>query len=260
MNMLTIEEFNKRDLERSYFSIYFITTEIYIEDGANYVKTRELYLIFGCTLDGKRKYITSILDKEVQRTSDWYNIFQELKKRKVEHIIFALIPEKKEVKEAITLAFPEVEIYNSCDNTIEKLKKYNSYKTKDEIYNEIRKLYLAKDIKEYEINYNGFIDKYKGYPFIMDLLEERIRKLKENYKYSYNIRRVIYSFNYVIELKKRLVEIRNEQTYKTKEEYMKRLEGYIRNCEKAITYPKLEWIQVINEVYEEKKEYIKPYL
>ena len=260
MKKLRIETVRKRELEKSYFMIYTIETKIKIEEGEDCINEREVYIFFGMTLEGKRQYITSEQIKETTRTSDWYNMFQEIKKRKVEHVIFGLLPEKKELREAIKLSFPEIEIFESSEKTIEKLQKYNSNKRYDEIYTEIRKLYLSKDEKEYEINYKMFKEKYGKYIFIMELLEERIKGIKKNYKYSYELRRVVYAFNYMIELKERIRKMTRSREYQSKEEFIEELLYYITNMERAVVYPKYKWVEVINEIYEAKKEYIKPYI
>lgn len=260
MNNLTLELLKKRDLDGSLFLITCVPVNIYMTEASNYVNQRKLYLFFGSTLDGKRKYLFSVLGKEVPKTSDWYNAFQELKSRKLEHVIFALLPDIKGIKEAMRLSFPKIEIFNSCDKTIEKLKKYNSYKVKDEIYNEVKKLYVAKDVMEYKVNYDGFVEKYHDYPFIMDLLNDELKGLERNYKYSFKVRRVIYAFNYMIELNKRLERISNWKTYSTKEEFLENLLVYIHSSEMAIPFVKNEWLEVINEIYEDKKDLIKPYL
>lgn len=260
MNNQTIELLKKRDLEKSYFSINFITTKIYMEEGINYVNPRTAYVLFGITLEGRRKYITTIIDKECPKTSDWYNVFQELKKRKIEHVIYAIIPDNKQIRDAITLAFPKIETFISCEKTIFNLLRYESYKNKDEVYREVRRLYVAKDKVEYEVNRNDFIEKYKNYPLIMELLKEEIERLEKNYKYSYKVRRIIYSFNYVIELKKRLSKIANKKYFDTKEEFVEYLVSYITRSERAVHYKKEEWLEMLNEIYEEKKEMIKPYL
>ena len=260
MKNLTMETVKKRELERSYFIVYSVETNIKMEEGVNYINERKVYLLFGLTLDGRRQYLTTALEKENTKISDWYNMFQELKKRKVEHVIFGLLPEIKEIREAIKLSFPEIEIFDSCDIALEKLKKYNSYKTRDELTEEVKKLYVAKDITAYEVNYKVFKEKYGKYPFIMELLESKLDKLRNNYKYSYELRTVVYAFNYMVELHKRLGRLTSLKEYKNKDEFVKDLLYYITNCERAVIYPKYKWIEIINEIYEAKKEYIKPYI
>lgn len=260
MEKRTGEKLRKRELEKSYFAIYMMRTEIEMDDAEEEGGIKKLYMIFGCGLGGKKKYISSVFERELKKTSDWYNYFQSLKKKGMEHVIYGLIPKKKEIKEAIKLAYPKIEIFPSCEKVIEKLEKYNTYKTKEEIYREVRKLYLAKDKIEYELNYKEFEEKYRRYPFIMDMLETEIKDLKENYKYSYGVRRIIYAFNYIIEMEKRFRRVSRHRVYKEKEEFIDQCAFFIYASEAAIHYQKEEWSEVLNEIYEEKKELIKPYL
>lgn len=260
MNNRTGEILRKRELERSYFALYCISAKINLDSDKGYKGPKRLYTFFGCTLDGKKKYISCVLETEVEKTSDWYNFFQELKKRGIEHVIFALLPREKEIRDAIKLSFPKVEIFTSCENTIEKLKKYNSYKTKDEIYRQVRRLFLARDLVEYELNYNDFVEKYSKYPFIMDMLDDEIKSIKENYKYSFMVRRIVYAFNYTIEMKKRFSKFSTNNVYSNKDEFIDACCYGIFMSELALHYYKDEWTLVLNEIYEEKNELIKPYL
>ncbi len=260
MNNNTLELLNKRDLEKSYLILYVIPNKIYLKEASNYVNERVVYVMFGCNLYGERKYISTMLEKEVEKTSEWYNFFQDLKKRKLEHIIFGLLPDVKELRDGIKLSFPNIEIFNSSDKIIEKLKKYKTYKTKEEIFKEVKRLYLAEDEKAYELNYKNFVDKYGKYTFIMDMLEEEIKKLKGDYKYSLSVRKAVYSFNYIIELKKRLSIYSYEKTFSNKEEYIKLYVNYIHASERQKHFKNDEWSEIINDIYEAKKEMIKPYI
>ena len=256
----TGEIFRKRELERSYFCIYCVSIKIQMDSDKGYKDGRILYTFWGCTLEGTKKYVASILETEVEKTSDWYNFFQELKKRGMEHVIFGLLPQKKEIRDAIKIGYPEIEIFTWCENAIDKLKKYNSYKRQEEIYREIRSLFIARDIVEYELNYKDFVEKYEKYPFIMDMLGEEIKELRKNYKYAFKVRRIIYAFNYIIEMKKRFSKLTNYKVYQNKEEFIDECAHSIYMSECAVHYYKDEWTEVINEIYEEKKELIKPYL
>ena len=260
MNNRTGEVLRKRKLERSYFVVYCISTKINIDSDKFYTEPKKLYTFFGCTLDGKKKYLSCTLETDVEKTSEWYNFFQELKKRGMEHIVFALLPKDKGIRDAIKLGFPKVEIFTSCEGTIDKLLKYNSYKTKDEIYRQIRRIFVARDLLEYELNYKDFIEKYEKYPFIMDMLKEELKNIKNNYKYSFMVRRIIYAFNYIIEMKKRFSRYSTDEVYNNKDEFIDACAYAIFMSESSLHYYKDEWTIVLNEVYEEKNELIKPYL
>lgn len=254
------EVLRKRELEKSYFVIYCLNADLYMEGEYTKGKKKRLYVFFGCTLDGRKKYMSSVFASEVERTSEWYDFYQGLKKRGMEHVIFALVPNEKELRDALKLSFPKVEMFTSCFRTIGKLRKYNTYKTNEDIYREVKRLYLAKDLKEYELNYVDYKKKYGKYQFIMDMLDEEIKGLKINYKYSSSIRRIVYAFNYVIQMEKRFSILSNQKIYKDKDEFLDDCSWFINCSESATHYHKEEWTEVINEIYEEKKELIKPYL
>ena len=256
----TGEELRKRNLEQCYFNVYCITTKLNMECNKGYSESKILYTFFGCTLDGRKKYISCVLETEVEKASDWYDFFQGLKKRGMKHSIYALLPRNKELRDAYKLAFKEVEIFTSCDNAIIKMQKYNSYRNREEIYKEAKRLFLARDLAEYELNYKDFIEKYSSYPFIMDVMKEEIKGLEENYKYTMNVRRIVYAFNYIIEMKKRFGRHSLDREYKNKDEFIDDCAYAIYMSEAALHYYKEDWALVINEIYEEKKELIKPYL
>ena len=260
MDNRTGEVLRKRSLERSYFAIYCISAKINLDSDKGFREPKTLYTFFGCTLDGKKKYLACTLETEVEKTSDWYNFFQGLKRRGMEHVIFALLPRNREIRDAIKLGFPKVEIFTSCENTIEKLQKYNSYKTKDEIYRQVRRLFIARDLVEYELNYKDFVERYEKYPFIMDMIDDEIKSVKDNYKYSFTVRRIIYAFNYTIEMKKRFSRYCNDEVYRSKDEFIDACTYSIFMSEAALHYYKDEWTLVLNEIYEDKNELIKPYL
>lgn len=260
MIIRTEEVLRKRVLEKSYLVLYCLETEIYLENKYLSEEKKKLYVFFGCTLEGKKKYVSSTLEPETNKTSMWYDFFQDIKARGNEKIIFALLPKIKELREAIKISYEEVEIFESCDRTIKKLNRYNSYKTKDEIYREVKRLYLAEDEVEYEINYRDFINKYSKYPFIMDIVGEEIKDLKVNYRYPKKIRRIIYAFYYIIEMEKRFDELCNNRLYNSKEKFIADCMTFINRSEAQMHYKRDEWAEVITELYEEKKEMIKPYL
>ena len=260
MNNQTYEELKKRELERCYIVIYTMDIQLYITDDNGNVNPKDAYILFGCDTKGKRKYITSVLSDDVKKTSDWYNLFQMLKKRKMEHIVFGLLPEKKELREAIRLAFPKIEIFDSCEGIVKKLQQYSPVAEKDQITFEIKELYLAEDIDEYKMNYDNFIKKYENCPFIMDLLIDKIKKIEKNYKYSLELRKVIYAFFFIRSLDKKLIILSHKQYYHNVDEFMEKTLKDIQTCEKYMHCSRVDWIEVINEIYSEKKEILKYYL
>lgn len=260
MNNTTIEMLKKRELDKCVILLNCVPVNIYMNEGDDYINERRLYLFYEMGLDGKRRFVAPALEKDMPKTSDWYNFFQELKKRKIETILFAVIPKIKEIKDALKLSYKDVEVFDSYDKTIEKLRKYNTYNHFYEIYKEMRKIYVAKDEVEYQLNYEIFKEKYNNYPFIMDLLNKDIEELRKNYKYPYELRRMIYEFNHSMEIRKKFSELAHKQSYSSKDEFIKEIIKFIHNSEKAVPYSKKDWLEVVNTIYKLKGEMIKPYM
>lgn len=52
MNNQTVDELNNRKLNECYFSIMFIPIKIYLKRGENNTNLKQLYVFYGCTLQG----------------------------------------------------------------------------------------------------------------------------------------------------------------------------------------------------------------
>ena len=67
MNNQTLNEINKRDLDKCYFSLSFSYSTIYFNDGNDYIYQRKVYTLIGCNIFGVRKYITSIFEDDFEK-------------------------------------------------------------------------------------------------------------------------------------------------------------------------------------------------
>ena len=103
MNNQTINEINKRDLDKVFFSFSILSQDVFFNFGNDYIKKRTIYTIIGCNIYGVRKYITSIFDDEFTKSSDWYNLLLSLKKRGLEHIFFVSMPYNPLIKNAFAI-------------------------------------------------------------------------------------------------------------------------------------------------------------
>ena len=54
MNNQTLNEINKRDLDKCYFSLSFSYSTIYFNDGNDYIYQRKVYTLIGCNIFGVR--------------------------------------------------------------------------------------------------------------------------------------------------------------------------------------------------------------
>lgn len=261
MNNQTIEELNNRKLDRCYFSIICIPIKIYFKEGENNINLKDIYIFYGCTLQGVRKFITAVIANDYEKTSEWYNLFLILKRRNVDNILYALLPDNKLLKDAIKLAFPEVETFVSCFEAINKINKYYPQGYCSKVFKLIKNIYLSETSSDYNIALDEFKLHYGSSNFIMDLLEKDFKYAKSNYCYNLELRKHIFSFYFFRDVSKKLIVISHSKPYfNDANEFVNDMIHIIKSNETKMYCPKNTWINLLNMIYEIKKDLIKPYL
>ena len=261
MNNSNVLELNNRKLDNCLFSIIVIPIKAYFKEENSFSEEKELYLIFGCNIQGKRKYLTTVFKEDFAKTSDWYNFLLSLKERGIQILLYALIPNNEYLSKALNLAFKEIKVYISFLETFIKLKKYYTISYTNKVFENIRKLYLSKSIEEYETQLEVFNNEYLQTPFIYDLFESDVKRAKQYYDTEYEFRRFIFSFYFCRELFKKLIVISHSKpNFSSIEDFVTSLLPDIQRIELRMFCPKKEIKSIINKIYEDKKDLIKNYL
>ena len=109
MNNKSLIELNKRDFDKCLFCLYCLPIDIYMALDDGKIDTQTVFIFYGCNLLGKRRYLSSIIVSHDFPTSSWYEFFQSFKTRGLQQIIYAVLPNNKHLKDALKLAFLDVE-------------------------------------------------------------------------------------------------------------------------------------------------------
>lgn len=261
MNNQTLNEINKRDLDKCYFSISFYHSTIYFNDGNDYVYKRKVYTLIGCNVFGVRKYITSIFEDEYPQASDWYDLFQTLKSRGLETVFFSIIPNNNYLKKALKLSFPEVTFFITYLDIIEKLFRFFSQRYSSKLLSIIKSLYVADDINDFELKINEFYNDPNIQPFVKEISKEHLLNISHTFDYNFILRKNIYSFYFGREFYKKLSKISHSKPYFFDlNTFLEDLLPTIKSIETRMYCSKSEWNQVINSLYELNKDLIIKYL
>lgn len=264
MNNQTIEQLNNRNLDKCYFCIYSIPIPIFLNSGGdkNYLVNKKYILIFyGCNLQGKRRYISSVIADDLDKPSLWYDFFLSWKNKGLETILYALLPMDSNIRKSIKIAFPNIEIFNSYCESIMKISRYFTLKYSSSNFDIVRKIYVSESLDDYYIAYNDFLDIFSNSRFLIDLLNDDFIKAKDNYRFNFSLRKHIFAFYFIRELSKKLVVISHSKPF------FSSVDDFISNCiniiqitEKKNYCSKNDWISLINSIYDDKKDLIKCYL
>lgn len=264
MNNQTIEQLNNRNLDNCYFCIYSIPIFIYLNTGGdenNLVNPKNVIIFYGCNLQGKRRYITSVIADDLDKPSIWYDFFLSWKNRGLNTILFALLPLDNNIRQAIKIAFPGIEIFNSYCESIIKISKYLTLKYSSNTFDIVRKIYVSESLDDYNIAYADFLNIFNESPFLIDLLNDDFIKAKDNYRIDFSLRRHIFAFYFIRELSKKLVVASHSKPFfSSVDDFISTFIPTIQLTEKKNYCSKADWISLINFIYEDKKDLIKCYL
>ena len=261
MNNQTIKELNNRLLDPCLFSIIIIPSKIYFKEKEDFINEKEMYLIFSCNIHGVRKYIDCILKDNFEKASDWYDFLEKLKYRGVKTVLYALIPNNEYLSKALKLSFPNIEIFISCFETINKLFKYYTSSYSKSLFQKVKNIYLSKSVKDYEIALENFTNDYMNYSFICDLLNDDLKRAKSYYNTDFELRKFIFSFYFYRELTKRINVISHSKDYYTSlDEFVEILIPDIKRIESRMFCTKEQLKVIINIIYNNKKDLIISYL
>jgi len=255
MNNQTINEINKRDIDKVFFSFSIISQDVFFNFGNDYIKKRTIYTIIGCNINGIRKYISSIFEDDYTKSSDWYNFLLTLKKRGLEHIFFVSIPNNPLIKSAFELAFPNISFFYSCVNLINKLSHYTSVSYSNNIFKHLYPIFLSKDLNEFEFRKNELFILYNDSPFIIDIINKELNFFSSFLDFPLLLRKHILSFFFFRDFIKTLNVISHSQPYFYNiTEFENKLIPTIKSFELKMYSSKKEWNSIISYLYKDYKD------
>lgn len=161
----------------------------------------------------------------------------------------------------MSLAFPEVQIFISCFEPINKIIKYFSYSLSSKIFSYIKNIYLSDDINGYNLALSNFYDQFENNNFIIDLLDNDLKSIKKYYDYNIILRKHIFSFYFNRDTIKKLNVLSHSKPFFTSSnDFIQIMLPLIKTNETKMYSSKSEWITLINFIYPLKKELIISYL
>jgi putative transposase len=191
-----ITEWRNRPLE-SIYTIVFLDAMFFKarEDGR--IITKTVYNILGVNQYG-HKDILGFYIAESEGSHFWLGVLNDLKARGVNDILITCIDGLKGFPEAIAASFPKAEIQLCVVHQIRHSIKYVGSKHQKEFMRDLKTVYQAdtKDLAEQRLI--ELDDKWgKQYPMVLKSWQGKWENLSAYFKYSAEIRRLIYTTNAV---------------------------------------------------------------
>ncbi len=236
-----------RMLDECYIVVHQVKTKVNtMYDGRLCIK--DAYTLFGVNIYGKRKLLYYGI-KFNDDSSFWLDTMQNLKIRGVRKVVYMLLNDYDHSKRAAEINFPNVKIYKSPYLLIDKTKGYIPSGYRDNTQYHIRNLYTQIDVNDYrkelllfkELNFNKL--------YLKILLEKELEDIENYYNIDYNIRKLIFSCNFIRNYKQ---NFNKTQTNSDKVCNLNEIVNsfYNLNKERNMVLNRLEYEELINKLCE----------
>lgn len=248
MEQFTLKELVKRKLDETYIIIYAIKNEVNIKK-ADIIEKTDVYTFIGVDIKGNRQFINMYQDRPLNKHF-WLDCFESLKSRGVRNILFLSVSDNKNIKRTAKIAFPSIVFVDSLTDIVPKFYKYTSERSSKNVVGKIKNLYTQKTLENYKHALETFKSTYNNV-IHQKLIEKYLNNVEAIYKYSYNIRILIFKHSANLEFYDRIrisFNQNNQYILEIDEIYNKLKENNINRYFGFTSFQKKEWTLIINDI------------
>lgn len=246
MQNLKLIDYTRKRLDDMYIMMYAIKNDLNIKK-ADIIENIDVYTIVGINRKGIRQLVGIYQDRPLNNRY-WLDIFETFKSRGLHTILFLAIDDNKNFKRTVKITFPMVTFVDSLTYIASKFDKYTSEKSSRKVVSRIHRLYSQPTIKDFKIEFDSFKQSYNNI-IHQKLIEKYLNNIEGYYKYSYNIRNLLFkpSANTRIYDRIRLSFNSNENYINDLNEIYEKLESMDRFFG-FISFNKKQWTLILNDL------------
>ena len=206
-----IQDWQNRPLEKVYPVIFIDATHFSVRED-NRIKKIAAYVVLGITKDGMKE-VLSLEIGENESSKYWLGVLNALKNRGINDIMVICADGLTGIKEAIATAFPQTEYQRCIVHQVRNTLKYVSYKDKKEFASDLKSIYLAATEAQALENLEKVSEKWdEKYPNSMSSWHQNWDVLTPIFKFSLEVRKVIYTTNAIESLNSTYKKLNRQRT------------------------------------------------
>lgn len=190
-----LEDWQNRPLKKMYPFLFVDCMYATIRHDYS-VKEYAVYTILGYDLTGE-KDILGLWLNETESKNVWMQIFDEIKSRGVEDVMFISMDGVSGLEDGAKAIFPKVIVQRCIVHLIRNSIKYIPSKDYKAFTSHLKKIYGAPSLKAAQSEFEKFKQTWSQYPGAVDVWVRNFSHVEQLFDYGSAIRRIMYTTNAV---------------------------------------------------------------
>lgn len=245
-----LDEFNdwqNRPLKRMYTFLFVDCMYVTIRkeyESKNYA----VYTILGYDIDGQKDILGLWLNEsESKRT--WMQIFDELKGRGVEDVLFICMDGVSGLEDGAKAIFKDVVVQRCIVHLIRNSIKYVPSKDYKKFIQSIKKVYRAPNLTASRKAFEQFCQEWSQYPGAVDVWKRNFNHIEQLFDYGSAVRKVMYTTNAVESINSSFRKVKKKGAFPNENALLKLLYLRITELYKKWNGSKVQnWAMVRNQL------------
>lgn len=242
-----LEEWQNRPLKKFYTFIFVDC--LYVTIRKDYeTKSYAIYTIVGYDANGI-KDILGLWLNETESKHQWMKIFDELKARGVEDILFICMDGVSGLEEGAKAIFKDVTVQRCIVHLIRNSIKYVPSKDYKQFTAQLKKVYQAASVKAAQAEFEKFKQAWSQYPGAVDVWVRNWGHVEQLFDYGSAVRKIMYTTNLVESIHSSFRKVTRKGAFPNENAVLKLL--YLRVAElykKWSNRPQSNWAIVRNQL------------
>ena len=242
-----LEDWQNRPLKK-FYTFLFVDC-LYVTIRKDYeTKNYAVYVILGYTADGIKEILGLWLN-ESESKHQWMQIFDELKTRGVEDVLFICMDGVSGLEDGAKAIFPNVLVQRCIVHMIRNSIKYVPNKDYKAFCAHLKKVYGAASLKAAKAEFEKFKQAWSQYPGAVDVWERNWKHVEQLFDYGSAVRKIMYTTNAVESVNSSFRKVTKKGAFPNETSLLKLLFLRIKELEKKWNYrPVANWALVRNQL------------
>lgn len=242
-----LEEWQNRPLKK-FYTFLFVDC-MYVSIKKEYeTKSYAVYTILGYDVNGV-KDILGLWLNETESKHSWMQIFDEIKNRGVEDILFISMDGVSGLEEGAKSIFKNTVVQRCIVHLIRNSIKYVPSKDYKAFSAQLKKVYGAPSLKAAESEFEKFKQTWSSYPGAVDVWVRNWSHIEQLFNYGSSVRKVMYTTNAIESVNSSFRKVTKKGAFPNENSLLKLL--YLRITElykKWNGRPVANWAMVRNQL------------